>query len=104
MFITVYQEPVRHMTMTSIYPGQRAWIPIYPTDTGRVLADRIAILASYRTRRVIKMITHAGKSIPIDHSVIWDELSGFNESEPWRVEWVPLSHRYNETARQERPR
>ncbi|KAI8360917.1 hypothetical protein EDC96DRAFT_545353 [Choanephora cucurbitarum] len=89
----ISNELVRHITVTSIYPEQRTWIQIYPTDTGKDLANRIAILASYRTRRVTKMVTPAGKSIAIDRTLVVNELSDFNQGEPWRIEWVPLNHR-----------
>lgn len=83
--------------MASINPGQRVWIRIHPTDTGKMLAERIHIVASYQTRRVTKITTKHGRNIPLDNTPLfddWNEIINFKEGEAWTVEWVPIEHPY----------
>ncbi|KAL7336271.1 hypothetical protein PS15p_201627 [Mucor circinelloides] len=87
----------RHITVTSINPGQRVWIRIHPTDTGKDLAERIHIVASYQTRRVTKITTKQGRQISLDNKPLfedWNEIINFKEGEQWTVEWVPIEHPY----------
>ncbi|KAG2200301.1 hypothetical protein INT47_000294 [Mucor saturninus] len=87
---TTSQED-RHITVASIYPDQRVWIRIHPTDTGKILAERIHIIASYQTRRVIKITTKNGRNIALDNSPLfddWDEIINFVEGESWTVDWA----------------
>ncbi|KAI8997718.1 hypothetical protein BDB01DRAFT_772148 [Pilobolus umbonatus] len=69
------------------------WIPIQPGDTGKVLAERIHELASHRSRKVAKIITRKGRSVPLDNRPVfedWDEILSHKEGEEWKVEWVPM--------------
>ncbi|KAK4513112.1 something about silencing protein 10 [Mucor velutinosus] len=87
----------RHITVSSINPGQRVWIRIHPTDTGKDLAERIHIVASYQTRRVTKITTKQGRQISLDNKPLfedWNEIVNFKEGEQWTVEWVPIEHPY----------
>ncbi|KAI8367089.1 hypothetical protein BD560DRAFT_147915 [Blakeslea trispora] len=87
----------RHITVSSINPGQRVWIRIKPRDTGKSLAERIHYVASYQTRKVTKITTTSGRNIPIDNTPLfddWDEILNFKNGEPWRVEWVPVESPY----------
>ncbi|KAI8645311.1 hypothetical protein BD408DRAFT_429839 [Parasitella parasitica] len=87
----------RHITISSISPGQRVWIRIHPTDTGKDLAERIHIVASYQTRRVTKITTKNGRSVPLDNKPVfedWNEIINFKEGEQWIVEWEPIEHPY----------
>lgn len=87
----------RHITVASINPGQRVWIRIHPTDTGKMLAERIHIVASYQTRKVTKITTKHGRNISLDNSPLfddWNEIINFKEGEAWTVEWVPIEHPY----------
>ncbi|KAL0137181.1 hypothetical protein V8B55DRAFT_1546156 [Mucor lusitanicus] len=87
----------RHITVSSINPGQRVWIRIHPTDTGKDLAERIHIVASYQTRRVTKITTKQGRQISLDNKPLfedWNEIINFKEGEQWTVEWVPIEHPY----------
>ncbi|GAN03882.1 hypothetical protein MAM1_0050d03338 [Mucor ambiguus] len=87
----------RHITVASINPGQRVWIRIHPTDTGKDLAERIHIVASYQTRRVTKITTKQGRQISLDNKPLfedWNEIINFKEGEQWTVEWVPIEHPY----------
>ncbi|KAI7907687.1 uncharacterized protein BX663DRAFT_491732 [Cokeromyces recurvatus] len=88
-------EEDRHITVASINPEQRVWIRIHPTDTGKLLAERIHIVASYQTRRVTKITTKTGRNIPLDNTPLfddWNEILNFKDGEPWTVEWVPIEH------------
>ncbi|CAO3646746.1 unnamed protein product [Mucor fragilis] len=90
-------EDDRHITVSSINPGQRVWIRIHPTDTGKDLAERIHIVASYQTRRVTKITTKQGRQISLDSKPLfedWNEIINFKEGEQWTVEWVPIEHPY----------
>ncbi|KAI8967687.1 hypothetical protein BDF20DRAFT_917297 [Mycotypha africana] len=87
----------RHITVASINPGQRVWIRIQPTDTGKALAERIQVVASYRTRRVTKIISKNGRDIPLNNKPLfddWNELLNFTDGETWKVEWVPIENPY----------
>ncbi|KAG0945699.1 hypothetical protein G6F57_005455 [Rhizopus arrhizus] len=89
----------RHITVASLKPGQRVWIRIHPTDTGKTLAERIHIVASYQTRRVTKITTKNGRNIPLDNTALfedWNEILLFEEGESWTVEWTFMDHPYLE--------
>ncbi|KAI8875440.1 hypothetical protein K501DRAFT_162057, partial [Backusella circina FSU 941] len=80
----------RHITVASINPGLRAWIRIHPRDTGKSLAERIHVIASYKTQKVIRLTSQSGRPIPLDNTPIfkdWDEIKEFKEGEAWKVEW-----------------
>lgn len=89
----------RHITVASVNPGQRVWIRIHPTDTGKTLAERIHIVATYQTRKVTKITTKNGRNIPLDNTPLfadWNEILSFEEGEPWTVEWTYMDHPYLE--------
>ncbi|KAI9247078.1 hypothetical protein EDC94DRAFT_366829 [Helicostylum pulchrum] len=91
------QEEDRHITVASVNPEQRVWIRIHPTDTGKMLAERIHIVASYQTRRVTKITTKNGRNIALDNTPLfddWDEIINFKEGEAWSVDWVPVESPY----------
>lgn len=61
------------------------------------MAERIHIVASYQTRRVTKIKTKNGRTIPLDNKPLfedWNEIINFKEGEQWTVEWVPIEHPY----------
>lgn len=97
IFVFLASQEDRHITVASINPGQRVWIRIHPTDTGKILAERIHIVASYQTRRVTKITTKNGRNIPLDSSPLfddWNEIMNFVEGESWVVDWVPVESPY----------
>ncbi|CAO3700877.1 unnamed protein product [Rhizopus stolonifer] len=89
----------RHITVASLKPGQRVWIRIHPTDTGKMLAERIHIVATYQTRKVTKITTKNGRNIPLDNTPLfedWNEIMFFEEGEPWTVELAFMDNPYLE--------
>ncbi|KAF7728425.1 hypothetical protein EC973_006103 [Apophysomyces ossiformis] len=80
----------RHITVPSINEGQRVWIRVHPTDTGKALAQRIHVVATYQTRKILKLQTATGRIVPLDETPVftdWCEISRLKDGEPWRVEW-----------------
>jgi hypothetical protein len=66
-------------------------------DTGKELAERIHIVASYKTQRVIKITTASGRSVPLDNSPVfedWNEIVAFKEGEAWKVDWGMMNPSY----------
>jgi hypothetical protein len=84
---------VRQITVPSINKEHRVWINVDPTETGLSLADKIHIIATFRTRKILSITTASGRQIPLDHRPIfgsWVDMEKFVDGEPWKVEWGDL--------------
>ncbi|KAI8341164.1 hypothetical protein BC941DRAFT_201941 [Chlamydoabsidia padenii] len=85
----------RHITVPSVIEDQRVWIRVHPTDTGKSLASRIQIVATYKTRKILKITTDKGRPIALDDTPVFKDWAGVMEMEdgaPWKVEWTVLDH------------
>lgn len=68
-----------------------------PTDTGRSLAQRIHIVATYKSRKILRVVTANGRDIPLDDTPVfddWSEIEKLEDGAPWQVEWGPLDHHF----------
>ncbi|KAG0180271.1 hypothetical protein DFQ28_001507 [Apophysomyces sp. BC1034] len=84
------QETTINKTLPTLPKSQRVWIRVHPTDTGKSLAQRIHVVATYQTRKILKIQTATGRLVPLDETPVftdWSEVSRLNDGEPWRVEW-----------------
>jgi hypothetical protein len=84
---------VRQITVPSINKEHRVWINVDPTETGLTLAEKIHIIATFRTRKILSITTASGRQIPLDHRPIfgsWVDMEKFVDGEPWKVEWGEL--------------
>ncbi|ORX53530.1 hypothetical protein DM01DRAFT_1383558 [Hesseltinella vesiculosa] len=85
----------RHITVPSVIEDQRVWIRVHPTDTGKSLAARIQIVASYKTRKVTKITTDKGRVVPLDDSALfpdWADVMRMTDGTAWKIEWVPVDN------------
>jgi hypothetical protein len=86
-------ENVRQITVRSVNEEHRVWIDILPTETGLSLAAKIHRIATFGTRKVLKITTTQGRTIPLDHRPIfgsWMDMTSFENGEHWQVEWGSL--------------
>ncbi|KAI7848308.1 hypothetical protein BDC45DRAFT_318938 [Circinella umbellata] len=82
-------------TRKLIFCSYRVWIRVNPTDTGRTLAQRIHVVATYKSRKILSVTTTSGKDIPLDDTAVfdgWSEIEQHEDGAPWEVEWGPLDH------------
>lgn len=87
------ERKVRQITVPSINKEHRVWINVDPTETGLSLAEKIHIIATFRTRKILSITTASGRQIPLDHRPIfgsWVDMEKFVDGEPWKVEWGDL--------------
>lgn len=85
----------RHITVPSVIEDQRVWIRVHPTDTGKSLASRIQIVATYKTRKILSITTDKGRTIALDETPVFQDWAGVMQMEdgaPWKVEWTVLDH------------
>ncbi|KAJ2959866.1 hypothetical protein NQZ79_g4685 [Umbelopsis isabellina] len=88
-----FSGKVRQITVPSINKEHRVWINVDPTETGVSLAEKIHIIATFRTRKILSITTASGRQIPLDHRPIfgsWVDMEKFVDGEPWKVEWGDL--------------
>ncbi|KAI7875140.1 hypothetical protein K492DRAFT_34104 [Lichtheimia hyalospora FSU 10163] len=88
----------RHITVPSVNPGQRVWIRLNPTDTGKALAQRIHVVATYKSRKILSIKTTSGRVIPLDDTPVfddWTEIANLEDGAPWEVEWGQLDHPFS---------
>ncbi|KAI8099194.1 uncharacterized protein BX664DRAFT_320624 [Halteromyces radiatus] len=84
---------VRQITVRSVNKEHRVWIDILPTETGISLANKIHRIATFGTRKVLKITTAHGRVIPLDPRPIfgnWMDMNTFEDGEHWQVEWGDL--------------
>lgn len=68
----------------------RVWIRLNPTDTGKALAQRIHVVATYKSRKILSIKTTSGRVIPLDDTPVfddWNEIANLEDGAPWEVEW-----------------
>ncbi|KAI8072420.1 hypothetical protein BC940DRAFT_140717 [Gongronella butleri] len=84
---------VRQITVQSVNREHRVWIDIQPTETGLSLADKIYHIATFRTKKIVKITTAQGRVVPLNARPIfgnWMDMSTFENGEHWDVEWTEL--------------
>lgn len=87
----------RHITVPSVIEDQRVWIRVHPTDTGKSLASRIHIVATYKTRKIVSITTDKGRSIPLDDTPVfldWAEVMQMQDGTAWKIEWTSMDHHH----------
>ncbi|KAF7720851.1 hypothetical protein EC973_005902 [Apophysomyces ossiformis] len=87
------ENKTRQITVQSINKEHRVWINVEPTETGLSLAEKIHIIATFRTRKILSITTASGRQITLDNRPIfgsWMEMENFENGEPWKVEWGEL--------------
>ncbi|ORZ25949.1 hypothetical protein BCR42DRAFT_17450 [Absidia repens] len=87
------ERNVRQITVKSVNKEHRVWIDILPTETGLSLAAKIHRIATFGTRKILKITTTHGRTIPLDHRPIfgnWMDMTSFENGEHWQVEWGSL--------------
>ncbi|KAI9302834.1 hypothetical protein BJ944DRAFT_251169 [Cunninghamella echinulata] len=85
----------RHITVPSVIEDTRVWIRVHPTDTGKQLASRIQIVATYKTRKITKITTDRGRNVPLDETPVftdWADVMQMKDGTPWKVEWTLVDH------------
>ncbi|KAJ2957670.1 hypothetical protein NQZ79_g6658 [Umbelopsis isabellina] len=69
--------------------GHRVWIAVKPSDTGKTLAQRIHVVATFRTMKITGLRTANGRQVPLDNTPVfatWDEIENFQDGELWTFE------------------
>lgn len=83
----------RQITVQSINKEHRVWIDVSPKETGNSLAEKIHIIATFRTRKILSITTASGRKIPLTSRPVfktWAEAEQFEDGEQWTVEWSEL--------------
>lgn len=68
---------------------------VHPTDTGKQLASRIQIVATYKTRKITKITTDKGRDVPLDDTPVftdWADVISMKDGTPWKIEWSLVDH------------
>ncbi|KAL9541405.1 hypothetical protein MBANPS3_009146 [Mucor bainieri] len=84
------EKKVRQITVQSINAEHRVWIDVLPSETGLSLAEKIHIIATFRTRKIVSITTASGRKVPLDNRPVfgsWMEMENFVDGERWTVEW-----------------
>ncbi|KAG1234449.1 hypothetical protein G6F68_002535 [Rhizopus microsporus] len=84
------EKKTRQITVQSINKEHRVWIDVSPTETGLSLAEKIHIIATFRTRKIVSITTASGRKIPLDNRPVfgsWVDMENFQDGERWTVEW-----------------
>ncbi|KAI9476597.1 MAG: hypothetical protein EXX96DRAFT_652202 [Benjaminiella poitrasii] len=84
------EKKIRQITVQSINAEHRAWIDISPSETGLSLAEKIHVIATFRTRKVVSISTASGRKVPLDNRPVfgsWMDMENFVDGEKWTVEW-----------------
>lgn len=83
-------EKVRQITVQSINVEHRVWIDVLPAETGLSLAEKIHIIATFRTRKIVSITSASGRKVPLDNRPVfgsWMDMENFEDGERWTVEW-----------------
>ena len=81
---------MRQITVQSINAEHRVWIDVLPSETGLSLAEKIHIIATFRTRKIVSIETKSGRKVPLDNRPVfgsWMDMESFEDGERWAVEW-----------------
>ncbi|OAD02186.1 hypothetical protein MUCCIDRAFT_82573 [Mucor lusitanicus CBS 277.49] len=84
------EKKVRQITVQSINAEHRVWIDVLPSETGLSLAEKIHIIATFRTRKIVSITTASGRKVPLDNRPVfgsWMDMENFVDGERWTVEW-----------------
>ncbi|KAI8636359.1 hypothetical protein BD408DRAFT_426279 [Parasitella parasitica] len=84
------EKKVRQITVQSINSEHRVWIDVLPAETGLSLAEKIHIIATFRTRKIVSITTTSGRKVPLDNRPVfgsWMDMENFEDGERWAVEW-----------------
>ncbi|GAN03696.1 hypothetical protein MAM1_0046c03151 [Mucor ambiguus] len=84
------EKKVRQITVQSINAEHRVWIDVLPSETGLSLAEKIHIIATFRTRKIVSIATASGRKVPLDNRPVfgsWMDMENFVDGERWTVEW-----------------
>ncbi|ORX46334.1 hypothetical protein DM01DRAFT_1339654 [Hesseltinella vesiculosa] len=91
--MSVNERRVRQITVKSVNQEHRVWIDVLPTETGLSLADKIHHIATFRTKKILKIATAQGRIIPLDARPVfgnWMDMALFENGEHWKVQWTDL--------------
>ncbi|KAG0765349.1 hypothetical protein G6F33_008222 [Rhizopus arrhizus] len=84
------EKKTRQITVQSINKEHRVWIDVLPSETGLSLAEKIHIIATFRTRKIVSITTASGRKVPLDNRPVfgnWVDMDNFENGERWSVEW-----------------
>ncbi|KAI8377211.1 hypothetical protein EDC96DRAFT_494885 [Choanephora cucurbitarum] len=84
------EKKIRQITVQSINAEHRVWIDVLPSETGLSLAEKIHVIATFRTRKVVSITTASGRKITLDNRPVfgsWMDMESFQDGERWTVEW-----------------
>ncbi|KAI8332764.1 hypothetical protein BD560DRAFT_415265 [Blakeslea trispora] len=84
------EKKIRQITVQSINAEHRVWIDVLPSETGLSLAEKIHVIATFRTRKVVSITTASGRKITLDNRPVfgsWMDMENFQDGERWTVEW-----------------
>ncbi|KAG2193511.1 hypothetical protein INT47_004746 [Mucor saturninus] len=84
------EKKVRQITVQSINIEHRVWIDVLPAETGLSLAEKIHIIATFRTRKIVSITSASGRKVPLDNRPVfgsWMDMENFVDGERWTVEW-----------------
>ncbi|KAL7315876.1 hypothetical protein PS15m_005041 [Mucor circinelloides] len=84
---------VRQITVKSINDDYRVWITVEPKETGESIAEKIHVIATFRTRKITSVTTASGRKIPLNKTPVfknWEDMDDFEHGETWTVTWGPL--------------
>ncbi|CAO3694708.1 unnamed protein product [Rhizopus stolonifer] len=87
---TTKEKKTRQITVQSINKEHRVWIDVLPSETGLSLAEKIHIIATFRTRKIVSITTASGRKVPLDHRPVfgnWVDMDNFENGERWMVDW-----------------
>lgn len=79
--------------MKSINDDYRVWITVEPKETGESIAEKIHVIATFRTRKITSVTTASGRKIPLNKTPVfknWEDMDDFEHGETWTVTWGPL--------------
>lgn len=54
------------------------------------MAEKIHIIATFRTRKIVSITTASGRKVPLDNRPVfgsWVDMENFQDGERWTVEW-----------------
>ncbi|KAI9022309.1 hypothetical protein CLU79DRAFT_752152 [Phycomyces nitens] len=90
----------RCITVRSVVEGKKAWIKLYPWDTGKKLAERIHSAATYKTQKILSIKIPSGHEIPLDDTPVfndWSVVEKHQNGAYWDVEWEPIENSLMDT-------
>lgn len=83
--------------MKSINNDYRVWITVDPKETGESIAEKIHIIATFRTRKITSVTTASGRKVSLNKTPVfkhWEDMDDFENGETWTVTWGPLERSF----------